>query len=325
MPFPTARSARIASNSPTAHLAQLVRWGWSCTVPSSAHSGRIMVLLSHGRHTNSYRPDPGRALRAAPANAAQTAPAAPPAPHAKWQRRSNGQGMWIWYVSQSDGGNLASIVAQAHAAGRDHALSSRAPTGPPTTGASSRPELVAATARERVEGVRLAVRLRQQPGRRGRTRGASGRQRSRLPGDRRRVRVRRPLRSCSDLHSRPARQDRRGLSRLGWRPSPTYTTTPHSPTPSSSARTERNSTRRRCTGRTSATRWTRRMRTRTSQTASMADRSPTRADLFQTLGRRTGALPRGGASLRSDRHLFLGLPGNAGKPMDGAGNSRSRR
>ncbi len=25
--------------------------------------------------------------------------------------------MWIWYVSQSDGGNVASIVAQAHAAG----------------------------------------------------------------------------------------------------------------------------------------------------------------------------------------------------------------
>jgi hypothetical protein len=25
--------------------------------------------------------------------------------------------MWIWYVSQSDGGNLASIVAQAHVAG----------------------------------------------------------------------------------------------------------------------------------------------------------------------------------------------------------------
>ena len=25
--------------------------------------------------------------------------------------------MWIWYLSQSDGGNLASIVAQAHAAG----------------------------------------------------------------------------------------------------------------------------------------------------------------------------------------------------------------
>jgi peptidoglycan hydrolase-like protein with peptidoglycan-binding domain len=27
-----------------------------------------------------------------------------------------GQGMWIWYLSASDGGNLASIVAQAHAA-----------------------------------------------------------------------------------------------------------------------------------------------------------------------------------------------------------------
>ena len=25
--------------------------------------------------------------------------------------------MWIWYLSQSNGGNVASIVAQAHAAG----------------------------------------------------------------------------------------------------------------------------------------------------------------------------------------------------------------
>ena len=29
----------------------------------------------------------------------------------------DGQGMWIWYVSHSDGGSVASIVAQAHAAG----------------------------------------------------------------------------------------------------------------------------------------------------------------------------------------------------------------
>ena len=29
----------------------------------------------------------------------------------------DGQGMWIWYVSKSNGGNVASIVAQAHAAG----------------------------------------------------------------------------------------------------------------------------------------------------------------------------------------------------------------
>ena len=28
-----------------------------------------------------------------------------------------GQGMWIWYVSRSNGGNAASIIAQAHAAG----------------------------------------------------------------------------------------------------------------------------------------------------------------------------------------------------------------
>ena len=49
----------------------------------------------------------------------------------------DGQGMWIWYVSQSDGGNLASIVAQAHAAQSRARCSSRAQTAPATTGASS--------------------------------------------------------------------------------------------------------------------------------------------------------------------------------------------
>jgi hypothetical protein len=29
----------------------------------------------------------------------------------------DGQGMWIWYLSQSSGGNIASLVAQAHASG----------------------------------------------------------------------------------------------------------------------------------------------------------------------------------------------------------------
>src|SRR6202040_803850 len=29
----------------------------------------------------------------------------------------DGQGMWIWYINQSNGGNISSIVAQAHTAG----------------------------------------------------------------------------------------------------------------------------------------------------------------------------------------------------------------
>jgi hypothetical protein len=73
-----------------------------------------MIMLSHGRHSNAYGPIQvvNHALHP------PTPPAAPstvtPTPTGS---AFNGQGMWIWYVSQSDGGSLASIVAQAHAAG----------------------------------------------------------------------------------------------------------------------------------------------------------------------------------------------------------------
>jgi peptidoglycan hydrolase-like protein with peptidoglycan-binding domain len=75
-----------------------------------------MILLSHGRHTNSYGPI--QIVRYA------LHPPTPPAPPVTAPPTTtpgatafNGQGMWIWYVSQSDAGNLASIVTQAHAAG----------------------------------------------------------------------------------------------------------------------------------------------------------------------------------------------------------------
>jgi peptidoglycan hydrolase-like protein with peptidoglycan-binding domain len=111
--FPHSWNARIASNSPTAHLATSTL-GMVVHVPNNAHSGRIMVLISHGRHTNSFGPIQivSYALH----------PPAPPKPPAASPTSTpsgtafDGQGMWIWYVSQSDGGNLASIVAQAHAA-----------------------------------------------------------------------------------------------------------------------------------------------------------------------------------------------------------------
>ncbi|HEY5195144.1 MAG TPA: peptidoglycan-binding domain-containing protein [Solirubrobacteraceae bacterium] len=115
--FPHSWNARIASNSPTAHLASSTL-GMVVHVPSSAHSGRIMILISHGRHTNSFGPI--QIVRYALHPPAPPAPPVPPAPVASATPSGsafNGQGMWIWYVSQSDGGNLASIVAQAHAAG----------------------------------------------------------------------------------------------------------------------------------------------------------------------------------------------------------------
>lgn len=109
--FPHSYGARIARNSPTAHLASSTL-GILVHVPSSAHSGHIMILLSHGRHSNSYGPIQVVRYALHP----PTPPAAPPSATPSGTA-FDGQGMWIWYVSQSDGGNLASIVAQAHAAG----------------------------------------------------------------------------------------------------------------------------------------------------------------------------------------------------------------
>jgi peptidoglycan hydrolase-like protein with peptidoglycan-binding domain len=118
--FPRSWGAHIARNSPTAHLAGSTL-GIVVHVPSTAHSGRVMVVLSRGGHSNSYGPiqvvnhalHPPRPSRPAPpAHPSGTAPSPTPSGTA-----FDGQGMWIWYVSQSDGGSLASIVAQAHAAG----------------------------------------------------------------------------------------------------------------------------------------------------------------------------------------------------------------
>jgi peptidoglycan hydrolase-like protein with peptidoglycan-binding domain len=117
--FPHSWGARIARNSPTARLASATP-GMVVRVPGTAHSGRIMILLSHGRHSNSYGPIQvvNHALHPPmPKQSAPPTPAPPVGGSPASGTAFDGQGMWIWYVSQSDGGNLASIVAQAHAAG----------------------------------------------------------------------------------------------------------------------------------------------------------------------------------------------------------------
>jgi peptidoglycan hydrolase-like protein with peptidoglycan-binding domain len=109
--FPRSFGARIARNSPTAHISSS-SLGLVVHVPSSAHSGRIMILLGHGRHSNSYGPIQVVRYALHPPSPPASPSAAPPSGTA-----FDGQGMWIWYVSQSGGGNLATIAAQAHAAG----------------------------------------------------------------------------------------------------------------------------------------------------------------------------------------------------------------
>ncbi len=112
--FPRAPGARISRTSPGAHLHQ-TRSGLLVTVPSSAHSGRIMVLIDAVRHTGSYGPitivkhslHPPAPPHVAPSGGVTVSGPNP----------LEGQGMWIWYVSRSNGGSVASIIAQAHAAG----------------------------------------------------------------------------------------------------------------------------------------------------------------------------------------------------------------
>jgi hypothetical protein len=114
--FPHSWDARIARNSPTAHL-HASTLGLVVTVPAAAHSGDIAVMLAGGRSSNGFGPISVVTYRLHPP--APKPPAPPPTATATTASGTAfaGQGMWIWYMSASDGGSIASIAAQAHAAG----------------------------------------------------------------------------------------------------------------------------------------------------------------------------------------------------------------
>jgi Putative peptidoglycan binding domain len=115
--FPKTPGGRVTRTSPEAHLRKASA-GLVLTVPKSAHSGHIMILLSGGQYTSSYGPIYLYAHALHPPDPPAPAPAPADAGAAAVTGTAfEGQGMWIWYLSQSDGGNLASVVAQAHAAG----------------------------------------------------------------------------------------------------------------------------------------------------------------------------------------------------------------
>jgi peptidoglycan hydrolase-like protein with peptidoglycan-binding domain len=114
--FPRGRRARISRVSPAAHLRKSVR-GLELTVPRRAHSGNIKILLSHGRYTSSYGPITVVRHTLHPPSHQRPNPGLAPVTGAPAGTPFEGQGMWIWYLSRSDGGNLAAIAAQAHAAG----------------------------------------------------------------------------------------------------------------------------------------------------------------------------------------------------------------
>jgi hypothetical protein len=113
--FPRTPGARISRNSPGSRL----RSGGSgliATVPTGAHSGNIMVLLAGRRHTSSYGPIYIFKHALHPPLPPHPRPPAG-GPGAVSGTAFDGQGMWIWYLSQSNGGEVASIAARAHQAG----------------------------------------------------------------------------------------------------------------------------------------------------------------------------------------------------------------
>jgi peptidoglycan hydrolase-like protein with peptidoglycan-binding domain len=113
--FPKTPGAHISRVSPAAHLRSSSA-GLIVTVPSNAHSGHIMVLLSHGRYTSSFGPI--YLYKHALHPPVKIAPvSAPAAVGAVSGTAFDGQGMWIWYVSKSSGGSIPAIIAHAHAAG----------------------------------------------------------------------------------------------------------------------------------------------------------------------------------------------------------------
>ncbi len=112
--FPRVRNAAIASNSPFAHVYQS-KYGMAVHVPSKAHSGRIRVLIGGKRRSNTVGPITVVTYTLHPPKPKVVA--APPAATSANGTAFEGQGMWIWYVSKSSGGNLPALVAQAHAAG----------------------------------------------------------------------------------------------------------------------------------------------------------------------------------------------------------------
>ncbi len=116
--FPHSWNARIASNSPSAHLHSSTL-GLVVTVPGSAHSGQIAVLLGRDRRSNLYGPIKVVTHALHPPAPPKPAPAPVPSGVASTANGTAlaGQGMWIWYLSASNGGNLGSIAAQAKAAG----------------------------------------------------------------------------------------------------------------------------------------------------------------------------------------------------------------
>ncbi len=116
--FPASTNARLSRRSPTARLHR-TGLGMVVAVPRRARSGRIALIVARGRFGPSFGPVRITRRRLHPAHTPRRpTPTAPSALSGAVQGSAfDGQGIWIWYLSKSEGGNVASIVARAKRAG----------------------------------------------------------------------------------------------------------------------------------------------------------------------------------------------------------------
>jgi peptidoglycan hydrolase-like protein with peptidoglycan-binding domain len=106
-----AKAARVrplgAKLRPTGH-------GIVVTIPAGAASGRIYIAAAPGRRSRMYGPI---TVLAAPKPPPPPVPAVSNGAATATSTAFDTAGIWIWYLSASDGGDLAKIAADAQAAG----------------------------------------------------------------------------------------------------------------------------------------------------------------------------------------------------------------
>ena len=230
--------------------------------------------------------------------------------------------MWIWYVSKSDRGSVASIVAQAHAAGVT-TLFIKSSDGSSNYWSQFSPQLVAELHANGLQVCAWQYVYGSEPRRRGRARRRGGRQRRRLPGDRRGGRVRRPLRRRADLHRRTARARSAPNYPLALASFPYVSYHPSFPYSvflgPGGAQYNAPQMYWKDIGVSVDTVYA---NTYIANRIYGAPDLPARADLRRRLELRSAALPRGGRRLRRDRHR---PSGTGRKPQPAAGRRSPRR
>lgn len=93
------------SRHPLTSKLRKSKLGLVVVVPPKAKSGRIRVLDRFGRRSNAFGP-------------IHVVKFVPPGPRPTPSGTAfDGSGMWIWYLSKSDGGDLDAIAARAHSLG----------------------------------------------------------------------------------------------------------------------------------------------------------------------------------------------------------------